>query len=72
MMTMKEFCYEKCYNVSKLIYDFFIFLSFRTKPQLEKNDETDTTTKILPCKYCELCDLDDYLMEVDLEKNDSE
>jgi hypothetical protein len=67
---MQNYCYEKCYNISKLIYNFFIFLSFRTKPQLEKNDDADTdTTKKMPCKYCELCDLDDYLMEVDLEQN---
>ena len=32
-------CYELCFNISKYIYKFFIFISFRTKPKLENNIE---------------------------------
>lgn len=66
---MKEFCYQKSYSIIKTIYDFCIFLSFRTKPNIESIEKDEITTEKLNCKYCELCDLDDYMMEVDLEQN---
>lgn len=33
--------YELWFNVSKYIYNFFIFLSFRTEPQLEETIENN-------------------------------
>lgn len=65
---MKQFCYDKCYSLIKTMYDFCVFFSFRTKPVLEKEGANAVTEKT-SCKYCELCDLDDYLMEIDLEHN---
>ena len=66
---MKEFCYQKSYSIIKTIYDFCMFFSFRTKPNIESIEKEEITTEKLNCKYCELCDLDDYMMEVDLEQN---
>jgi len=66
---MSQFCYEKCYTIIQKIYKFFMLLSFRTKPNIESIEKEEVTTGKLNCKYCELCDLDDYMMEVDLEQN---
>jgi hypothetical protein len=46
-----------------------MLFSFRTKPNIESIEKEEVTTGKLNCKYCELCDLDDYMMEVDLEQN---
>jgi len=63
-MIMSKFCYDKCNNIIQKVYIFFMFFSFRTKPNIEKEENTGDKSN---CKYCELCDLDDYRMEVELE-----
>ena len=57
-------CYEICLNISKNIYNFFIYISFRTLPQLEST-ENNTTTEFCKNKnnYCKMCDLDDFVIE---------
>jgi len=70
---MKEFCYQKSYSIIKTIYDFCMFFSFRTKPNIESIEKEDVVAEVTEktaCKYCELCDLDDYMMDdIDLEQN---
>lgn len=59
---MSNFCYEKCYNIIQKVYHFFMLISFRTKPELHETQTDKSNTK-----YCELCDLDDFRSETDLE-----
>lgn len=63
---MSKFCYDKCYNIIQKAYNFFMLLSFRTKPKTEKEE---ITIDKLNCTYCKLCDLDDFRSETDLESN---
>ena len=65
---MKKFCYDKCYSVSKIIYDCFIFLSFRTKPLLETADNNNLFLN-KPVNYCKMCDLDDFTMESNVDED---
>ena len=56
-------CYEFCFGIAKYIYNFFIFLSCRTPPLIEEE------TKQTECykngvKYCKMCDLNDFVMEL--------
>ena len=65
-IIMSQF-YDKCCIIVKNIYIFFMLISFRTKPNEESIEKEKISTEKLDCKYCKLCDLDDYIMEVDLE-----
>jgi hypothetical protein len=64
---MSQF-YDKCCNIVKNIYNFFMFFSFRTNPELQKEEQNCNADKS-NTKYCELCDLDDFRSETDLESN---
>jgi hypothetical protein len=46
-----------------------MLFSFRTKPNIESIEKEEVTKGKLNCKYCELCDLDDFRSETDLESN---
>ena len=59
---MSNFCYEKCYNIIQKVYHFFMFFSLRTKPELHETQRDNSKSE-----YCELCDLDDFRLETDLE-----
>ena len=63
--------YDKCCTILKTIYNFFIFFSFRKKPELQKDKNISNTHKLdkSNSEYCELCDLDDFMSETDLEQN---
>ena len=67
---MSQF-YDKCYVIIKNIYNYFMFFSFRTKPELQKDKNISNTHKLdkSNSEYCELCDLDDFMSETDLESN---
>jgi hypothetical protein len=65
---MKKFCYDKCYSFSKIIYDCFIFLSFRTKPLLHPEDNNNIFLN-KPVNYCKLCDLDDFRIESNIDQH---
>jgi hypothetical protein len=69
-IIMSQF-YDKCCNIVKNIYEFFMFFSFRTKPELQKDKNISNTHKLdkSNSEYCELCDLDDFMLEIDLESN---
>jgi len=56
-------CYDFCFGIAKYIYKIFIFLSCRTPPLIEEE------TKQTECykngvKYCKMCDLNDFVMEL--------
>lgn len=67
---MSQF-YDKCCTIVKNIYNFFMFFSLRTKPELDETqtDKNSSNRDKLNTKYCELCDLDDFRSEADLESN---
>lgn len=66
---MSKFCYDKCYNIIQKVYNFFMLVSFRTKPNIESIEKEEITIDKLNCTYCKLCDLDDFRSETDLESN---
>ena len=53
-------CYEFCFGIAKCIYNFFIFLSCRTPPLIEEETKHHECYKN-GVKYCEMCDLDDFV-----------
>jgi hypothetical protein len=53
-------CYEFCFGIAKCIYNFFIFLSCRTPPLIEEAPKHTECYKN-GVKYCEMCDLDDFV-----------
>jgi len=67
---MSQF-YDKCCIIVKNIYNYFMFFSLRTKPELHgtQTDKNISNTHKLDksnSEYCELCDLDDFMSETDI------
>jgi len=56
-------CYDFCFGIAKYIYKIFIFLSCRTPPLIEEEIKQTECYKN-GVKYCKMCDLNDFVMEL--------